>query len=528
MNESNHDKARSVSQQTKEKTVGRNNILEGGTVRGFESCEEAPRNSSPIAEASIGSPALHGKKSSRCLTIANGTNPCNRNVAGMVTTNGANAPQDRGDLDSASFSWTAHRGDPTSFHVHGEKKFDIISKAIITATEENHERGMKDIDHPNGEDSCDQTNNNNTRTHIMSFDRFNWSTVACPQQQPHIGARAPSSVGSKAYGASSQQRWNLTSKDLFHGDHRGLKSRDKNVWDVSATIPMSSISSNPSVGPVKKFLGDNQSKTKIPPCRENALLPSTSFLTIPQAIALMQHNNLQSGPNKRKFRSYNLSCAYKWNAFPSRYRYYQRQPPMFPSAKEIAESIPPNASSICHIFDRRIDLDKLERDSSIYELLRSWVRDDPYRRPEYSREIKNFMDHQDGWDEYCTRMRSRKVEEDHTLKRRIQEYERMKREWDQDFAQNATAQSSPTTNTTDNTQTCNVLDSTLLSGETLMRCGSTTSASASDDTKDHFRKFVESAARKRKQKAKIMKKRDEICLMRLQKAMGINVQKNPT
>ncbi len=50
-----------------------------------------------------------------------------------------------------------------------------------------------------------------------------------------------------------------------------------------------------------------------------------------------------------------------------------------PNADDIAKSIPDHASSIFHIFDRRIDLDSLPNDASLYSLLRSWVMDDPYR-----------------------------------------------------------------------------------------------------------------------------------------------------
>jgi len=50
-----------------------------------------------------------------------------------------------------------------------------------------------------------------------------------------------------------------------------------------------------------------------------------------------------------------------------------------PNADDIAKSIPEHASSILHIFDRRIDLDSLPSDASLYSLLRLWVMDDPYR-----------------------------------------------------------------------------------------------------------------------------------------------------
>lgn len=53
-----------------------------------------------------------------------------------------------------------------------------------------------------------------------------------------------------------------------------------------------------------------------------------------------------------------------------------------PTAKEIQDNIPSNASSCFHIMDRRIDFDSLTEDASCYELLRAWVKDDPYRIPQ--------------------------------------------------------------------------------------------------------------------------------------------------
>lgn len=44
----------------------------------------------------------------------------------------------------------------------------------------------------------------------------------------------------------------------------------------------------------------------------------------------------------------------------------------------IEDAIPPDASCIFHIFDRRVNMDALEVDVSNYALLRTWVRDDPF------------------------------------------------------------------------------------------------------------------------------------------------------
>ena len=45
----------------------------------------------------------------------------------------------------------------------------------------------------------------------------------------------------------------------------------------------------------------------------------------------------------------------------------------------IEDAMPPAASSIFHVFDRRINFDNHPADASIYSLMRSWVQDDPHR-----------------------------------------------------------------------------------------------------------------------------------------------------
>jgi len=62
----------------------------------------------------------------------------------------------------------------------------------------------------------------------------------------------------------------------------------------------------------------------------------------------------------------------------------KRCPPKKPKRKltklDIEKAIPPDASSIVHVFDRRIDLDAHDCEATLYSLLRSWVQDDPLRR----------------------------------------------------------------------------------------------------------------------------------------------------
>lgn len=49
------------------------------------------------------------------------------------------------------------------------------------------------------------------------------------------------------------------------------------------------------------------------------------------------------------------------------------------TAEEIAKAIPANASAVFHIFDRRICLESFSESATVYELLRAWVQDDPFR-----------------------------------------------------------------------------------------------------------------------------------------------------
>jgi len=49
-----------------------------------------------------------------------------------------------------------------------------------------------------------------------------------------------------------------------------------------------------------------------------------------------------------------------------------------PTLKQVQKAIPPKASSVFHVLDRRINFDSFSPDASLYSLLRAWVKDDPY------------------------------------------------------------------------------------------------------------------------------------------------------
>jgi len=50
------------------------------------------------------------------------------------------------------------------------------------------------------------------------------------------------------------------------------------------------------------------------------------------------------------------------------------------TVEQIEESIPEDASSVFHIYGRRVNFDMHKKDASMYSLLRSWVQDDPFRK----------------------------------------------------------------------------------------------------------------------------------------------------
>lgn len=49
------------------------------------------------------------------------------------------------------------------------------------------------------------------------------------------------------------------------------------------------------------------------------------------------------------------------------------------SSQEIFDAMPPNASCVFYVFDRKVNFDAHPKNASFYSLLRSWVQDDPCR-----------------------------------------------------------------------------------------------------------------------------------------------------
>lgn len=208
----------------------------------------------------------------------------------------------------------------------------------------------------------------------------------------------------------------------------------------------------------------------------------------------------------------NLSSSYNFNAYPSRYRYHPRVPNALPSADVIAKNIPKDASSIFHILDRRIDLDEVEEGVTFYELMRNWVRDDPYRQepvkggslldylvlPMEQRNrngIGNGNENENGNGES---MNASDEEEKDCAE--IKKLERLEQKMDHHERKNGIAGRG---------RECNVLPDV--------------GQSEVADLSIYLKEYVQKGARKRKLRSRLLKKKDEVCLKHLERSLGVKV-----
>ena len=236
---------------------------------------------------------------------------------------------------------------------------------------------------------------------------------------------------------------------------------------------------------------------------------SKAYLTIPQAIALVrsQPNQQQNLISKRKqnqstdiSRAKSSSSTLPYAALlQSRYRLYARKPAAIPTAEQIAAAIPPSASSIFHILDRRIDFDSFNEGATFYELLRGWVRDDPYRRS-MSREMDLMR---------CVLLPSqgRKdvgVENDTATCSDVEELRQLEL---QEFFSKREMQDS-------SRQRINLLDNATIGN------------SERTDMKSYLEEYIQKGTVKRKRRNRLLKRRDQVCLKRLERTLGIKVKDN--
>ncbi len=95
-------------------------------------------------------------------------------------------------------------------------------------------------------------------------------------------------------------------------------------------------------------------------------------------------------PNLRKVSSLAYRCI------PSPYTGPQTLS-VYVSSKDILDRIPPGASCIFYIYDRRINMDAHPHYTSFYSLLRSWVQDDPCRVIPENSNLLDFVRHSTGF-----------------------------------------------------------------------------------------------------------------------------------
>jgi hypothetical protein len=192
----------------------------------------------------------------------------------------------------------------------------------------------------------------------------------------------------------------------------------------------------------------------------------------------------------------NLSSSYNYSAYPSRYRYHPREPNTLPSAQTIAKSIPNDASSIFHILDRRIDMDEVDDNPSYYELMRKWVRDDPYRQePVKGGRILDYL----------VLPMEQRLSNEQDFGREIENLNQVLLEEKEMELESGNGDR----------------DSDLLTaggaGASMM-----TSVGVAE-VKLYMKDIIRKGSRRRKLRNKLLKKKDELCLKRLDRSLGVKV-----
>jgi hypothetical protein len=286
-------------------------------------------------------------------------------------------------------------------------------------------------------------------------------------------------------------------------DSRNMLSNYKAKIIASALTPERNIISQP-----------RNTTTNIDTNHNNS--PSR-YLTIPQAIALV--NNPMLIPKYKK-RKYSKHHTLSFNAMqPARYRYYQRT--ILPSAAQMSAAIPKNASSIFHIWDRRIDFDSLREDTLSYSLLRSWVRDDPYRKamkygiggdlvdrivlPNQKRGVNVNTEVEEGGEAISKQVTI--VEEQDAMElKRLEEKDKMLQQVQVQIGHSFSSSKESSSGS------CNILDHSLIG------------TSGISDMNQYLKDYIKKGRMRRTCRNRLMKKRDDICLKRLKKVMGIKVK----
>ncbi len=234
--------------------------------------------------------------------------------------------------------------------------------------------------------------------------------------------------------------------------------------------------------------------------RTSASSKKQSYLTAPQAIQLVQLQEKKKARKnklpKRKL-AYSMYSSDKYHHFHHVQREAQQEQEekntyALPTAAQITAAIPSDASSIFHIFDRRVDFDALPGNASNYSLLRRWVQDDPYRKE--SGRLPNLMDHIILPSQQRKRIyNGAPLNSGHSNE--IGHYEGREAKDDCDVE-----------------KSLDLLDSTVINSSSMM------------DVKKYLESCISKGAKKRKEKTTALKRRDQAILKRLESTLGIKVK----
>lgn len=187
----------------------------------------------------------------------------------------------------------------------------------------------------------------------------------------------------------------------------------------------------------------------------------------------------------------------------------------------MSAAIPKNASSIFHIWDRRIDFDSLREDTLSYSLLRSWVRDDPYRKamkygiggdlvdrivlPNQKRGVNVNTEVEEGGEAISKQVTI--VEEQDAMElKRLEEKDKMLQQVQVQIGHSFSSSKESSSGS------CNILDHSLIG------------TSGISDMNQYLKDYIKKGRMRRTCRNRLMKKRDDICLKRLKKVMGIKVK----
>lgn len=221
-----------------------------------------------------------------------------------------------------------------------------------------------------------------------------WST------NPDIASSIPSSIRNEFHGFSHEEdssKDDSVSQRKFHLDTWNANGSTKESAHASLKLQSDSSSrANDLICKPKEI--ESQTKRVLlnhVQSISDATVPNITLNAAQKTKTVVASDTVRKSiypSNRKMLRPYKASRkTAPFLDYIPRSRYEIVKHVSLPTAKEIQDNIPSNASSIFHIMDRRIDFDSLTEDATCYELLRAWVKDDPYRV--LPRKHGNILDH---------------------------------------------------------------------------------------------------------------------------------------